>query len=84
MAELLDRIHAEIRARLEASRPAVDEYRMLDAALARRQRQRTGARQPTSAVSSGAEAHGPAPLVTPGGEARATGRQPGGGAADTW
>jgi hypothetical protein len=33
MAELLDRIHAEIRARLEANRPAVDEYRMLEAAL---------------------------------------------------
>lgn len=33
MATLLDRIHAEIRERLEATRPAVDEYRMLAAAL---------------------------------------------------
>jgi hypothetical protein len=34
MAELLDRIHAEIRERLEASRAAAQEYERLEAALA--------------------------------------------------
>src|SRR5689334_18143200 len=34
MAELLDRIHAEIRERLEASRAAALEYERLEAALA--------------------------------------------------
>ena len=34
MAQLLDRIHAEIRERLEASRAAAQEYERLEAALA--------------------------------------------------
>ena len=34
MAELLDRIHSEIRERLDASRAAVLEYELLEAALA--------------------------------------------------
>jgi DNA-binding transcriptional ArsR family regulator len=34
MTELLDRIHAEIRERLEARRPAAEEYERLTAALA--------------------------------------------------
>ena len=33
MAELLDRIHAEIRERLAASRGAMEEYERLQAAL---------------------------------------------------
>jgi hypothetical protein len=33
MAELLDRIHADIRERLEARRPAAEEYARLEAAL---------------------------------------------------
>ncbi|HEX6026422.1 MAG TPA: hypothetical protein VFZ00_30785 [Solirubrobacter sp.] len=33
MAELLDKIHAEIRERLEAARPAAEEYKRLEAAL---------------------------------------------------
>jgi hypothetical protein len=33
MAELLDKIHAEIRERLEAARPAAEEYERLEAAL---------------------------------------------------
>jgi hypothetical protein len=34
MASLLDRIHAEIRERLEHNRPAAEEYERLEAALA--------------------------------------------------
>lgn len=33
MPDLLDRIRAELRGRLEASREAVEEYRRLEAAL---------------------------------------------------
>lgn len=33
MTELLDKIHAEIRERLEAARPAAEEYKRLEAAL---------------------------------------------------
>ena len=33
MAELLEKIHAEIRERLEATRPAAEEYERLEAAL---------------------------------------------------
>ena len=33
MPELLDKIHAEIRERLEAARPAAEEYQRLEAAL---------------------------------------------------
>jgi hypothetical protein len=46
MAELLDRIHAEIRERLAATRAAAQEYERLEAALAALGTSRSSAAQP--------------------------------------
>jgi hypothetical protein len=66
MAELLDRIHAEIRERMELNRAAVLEYELLEAALAAlgppaRVQRRRSAPQPRPSLRALEQPEGEAP-----------------------
>jgi hypothetical protein len=68
MTTLLDRIHAEIRERMERYRPAAEEYQRLEAALAVLDSapRRPSAEAPRPTLVEAAEAHAPAESADPG------------------